>query len=443
MRYTLRILLSISIVLSVFITTQIHAAGFAIIEHSVKGLGNAFAGGSASAEDATTIYFNPAGMSRLEGKQLIVGAHIILPSADFKDRGSTTAGGAALTGGDGGDGGVAALVPNLYWTFPINEKMRFGLGVNVPFGLSTEYDSDWQGRYHAIDSLVQTININPSLSFKLNDKASIGFGINVQYMSVELSNAIDLGLITGGVPGSQSADAIGEVDGTSWGLGFNIGFLYQFSEKTRFGVAYRSNIDHTLDGGDAKFYGVNAAGSGTLTVVQAGGAGAFVNTGVEADVTLPESLSLSIFHQMSPKWAIMGDITWTRWSRFEELVIEYDVGTQGDTVTPENWDDSLRIAVGANYKLNDKWLLRFGAALDQTPVPNATFRTPRIPGDNRKWLTFGASYKGSKKVSFDFGFAHLFVNDTKINNTTSLGHTLTGEYSADVNILSFQANWDY
>ncbi|GMQ91092.1 MAG: outer membrane protein transport protein [Gammaproteobacteria bacterium] len=437
-----RILLTVSVFLSLFISAQSYGAGFAIIEHSVKGLGNAFAGGSASAEDATTIYFNPAGMSRLQGKQLIVGTHIIMPSANFKDQGSVDVTTAPLTGGDGGDGGVTAVVPNLYWTFPINEKMRFGLGINAPFGLSTEYDSNWQGRYHAIDSLVETVNINPSLSFKLNDKASIGFGINVQYMSVELSNAIDLGLITsggGGVP--QAEDAIGEVDGASWALGFNVGFLYQFSEKTRFGVAYRSKIEHTLDGGDAKFYGVNPTGSGKLAFLQS--SNTFVNTGVEADITLPESLSLSIFRQMNPKWAIMGDITWTRWSRFKELVIEYDVGAQGNTVTPENWDDSLRISFGANYKLNDKWLLRFGAALDETPIPSAADRTPRVPGNDRKWLTFGASYKGPGKVSFDMGFAHLFVSDTKINNTTSLGHTLTGKYSADVNILSFQANWDY
>ena len=442
MHTILRILITISVFLSLFISAQSYGAGFAIIEQGVKGLGNAYAGASASAEDATTIYFNPAGMSRLQGKQLIVGTHIILPSASFKDQGSVNILAAPLTGGDGGDAGVTALVPNFYWTFPINEKMRFGLGINAPFGLSTEYDSNWQGRYHAIDSLVETVNINPSLSFKLNDKASIGFGISAQYVSVELSNAIDVGLITIGTGGTpQAEDAIGEVDGTSWGLGFNIGFLYQFSEKTRLGVAYRSKIEHTLDGGDAKFYGVNAGGSARLAGLQLGNF--FVNTGVEADLTLPESLSVSVFHQMSPKWAIMGDITWTRWSRFKELVIEYDVGAQGDTVTPENWDNSLRIAFGANYKLNDQWLLRFGAALDETPIPNATFRTPRIPGNDRKWLTFGASYKGPGKVSFDFGFAHLFISDTKINNTTKLGHTLTGEYSSDVNILSFQANWDY
>jgi long-chain fatty acid transport protein len=431
MHTTSRILITVSVFLSLFISTQSYGAGFAIIEHGVKGLGNAFAGSSASAEDATTIFFNPAGMSLLEGKQLIVGTHIILPSANFKNQGSTGIGAGGQ--GDGGDAGVTAFVPNLYWTFPINEKMRFGLGINAPFGLETSYDDTWIGRYQAIDSELRTININPSLSFKLNDKASIGVGINIQYAEAVLSNALDLDT-------TQTADVIAKVEGESWALGFNVGFLYQFSEKTRLGVAYRSKIEHTLDG-DGTFTPTNPLAAGTLAGFRAGGA--LLDTGVEADVTMPESLSVSVFHQMSPKWAIMGDITWTKWSRFDKLVVEFDVGAQGPSTTPENWDDSLRIAFGANYKLNDKWLLRFGAALDETPIPSAADRTPRIPGNDRKWLTFGASYKGPGKVSFDMGFAHLFVSDTKIRNADSAGHTLIGEYSADVNILSFQANWNY
>ncbi len=426
-RLIVTIALPLFTVLALFSQT-VSAAGFAIIEQSVKGLGNAFAGGAAIADDPTTIFFNPAGMTRLGNKQQFVyGGHIIIPSAKFSDNGSNI-GGTPLTGGDGGDAGEIAFVPNFYWVKPINGKLIFGLGVNAPFGLVTEYDSDWKGRYHAIKSDLMTININPSLAYRVNDKLSIGGGINAQYIDVELTNNVALG-------GGQVADARAKVTGDDWGFGLNLGLLYEFNKGTRLGVAYRSKIDQSLQG-SAEFDDVS--GSGALGAAQAGGF--FLNTGAKADLTLPETLSISVYRQLNPKWAIMGDVTWTRWSRFKELRVRFDVGNQGDTVVPENWEDSYRYAVGLNYIKNQKWTLRGGIALDETPIPSAEFRTARIPGNDRKWLTFGATYKRSDKLTVDFGFAHLFISNTPINNTGSQGHILTGSYDADVNIISVQFN---
>ena len=174
------------------------ASGFALIEQGVRGLGNAFAGGAAVAEDATTIFFNPAGLTRLERSNIQVAIHAINPSTKFEDHGSTLTpliGGSPLTGGDGGNAGDLAIVPNIYWARKMNEKLFLGLGINVPFGLATNYDSDWKGRYHGVDSEVMTVNINPTAAWKFTDKFSMGLGFNVQMMDGTFSNAIDYGTI--------------------------------------------------------------------------------------------------------------------------------------------------------------------------------------------------------------------------------------------------------
>ncbi|HYL18911.1 MAG TPA: outer membrane protein transport protein, partial [Burkholderiales bacterium] len=174
------------------------AAGFALIEQSPSQVGNAFAGGAASAEDASTIYFNPAGMTQLSGKQIVVGVHGIKPSAEFNNSGShlnapLTA--FPLTGGTGGDAGSWAAVPNVYASWQLSPQWFIGLGINSPFGLSTDYDSNWVGRYQGITSDLMTVNINPSIAYKINDKISVGAGVSAQYIDVDLKKAIDFGTI--------------------------------------------------------------------------------------------------------------------------------------------------------------------------------------------------------------------------------------------------------
>jgi len=166
------------------------ASAFALIEQS-SGLGNAFAGGAAAAEDATTIFFNPAGMSRLKGKQVTVAASLIQFSAKFSDTGSETASAQTSKGDNGGDAGSLTLVPNTYMVTEVDPALRLGLGINVPFGLKTEYDPTWVGRFQAIDSKIQTVNLNPSVSYQVNDITSFGFGLNYQHITGELTSAVN------------------------------------------------------------------------------------------------------------------------------------------------------------------------------------------------------------------------------------------------------------
>ena len=450
-----------------------NAAGFALIENSASGMGNAFAGAAAIAEDASTVWFNPAGMTRLSGSQMVVAGHFVSPTADYTDTGSTHNPLSAYTAnptmtGTNDDGGASALIPNFYYVTEIGNGTMFGIGITVPFGLSTEYDSDWVGRYTATKSEVHTLNINPSFASKISDKLSVGFGLNIQYIEATLANELDTALLCvkvdssalGGNPGdpataytatcnggfgltigTRATDSSQSLTGDDWSTGWNFGLLYDLDTESRLGVAYRSSIKHNLEGNvdftrstDLQTF-LTAAGASNLL---------FLDGPITAGLELPESLSVSYHRDIDSKLSIMADVTWTRWSNFQELVIVFDNPYQSASTIPEDWDNSYRYSLGMNYKQNDKLTYRAGLAIDQTPIKSAEDRTPRIPGNDRTWLSFGVGYNMAADMSIDIGFSHLFVDDTNINNTdASFGHTVTGTYDADVNILSAQANFKF
>ncbi len=423
---------------ALMLSSNAHAAGFAIIEQSVSGLGNAYAGGAASAQDATTIFYNPAGLTQLKKPELILGGHLIIPNAKFHNNNSThvlqplTT--IPLRGNDGGNAGVTAFVPNFYFSSPINDRFSIGIGVNSPFGLQTEYDKDWVGRYHAIKSAVKTVNINPTIAYKLTDQLSLGAGISIQYIKAELTNAIDFGTIGSlkGIPGlsPQNADGFAQLKGDSWAAGFNFGVLYSFSENTRIGFSYRSQIKHKLHG-KAKFSDVPAA----LRAV-------FNDSDVTARLTLPDMASLSFYHSFNEQWAVMADITWTGWKSFNELRIKYENPLMQDTVITTNWKNSMRYSIGVSYKPIEKLIIRAGIAYDETPIPDAKHRTPRIPDTDRTWIALGLGYKFSDNILFDIGYAHLFFKTSHIDKDPvgedELRGGLKGHYKGHVDITSLQ-----
>lgn len=393
------------------LTNPASASGFALIEKSASGLGNAFAGGSAGAEDASTVFFNPAGMTRLSGDQMSVALHSIKLETEFSNSESAPAAGRAL-GNNGGNAGGWAALPNVYHVMELNPQWRAGIGISSPFGLKTDYDANWMGRFQAIKSDLKTININPSLAYKINDKLSAGIGLNVQYIKAELTNAVNLGV----------AEGFAQVKGDDWSTGYNLGMLYELNPATRFGLAYRSDVRHKLKG-DVTFNGGVPAPNGP----------------VSAQITLPETVSLSGLRQINPQWAVMGDATWTRWSRFKELRIVRDTGVVVGQPVPENWKDSMRYSLGASYQFNNQLKLRGGVAYDQSPVSDG-YRTARIPDADRVWLAAGANYKLSSAGSVDVGYAHIFVDNASINTGTAGTGQLVGAYVNRVDILSVQYN---
>ncbi len=440
--------------LSVGIASLAQASGFAIIEHSATGMGNAFAGGSAIAEDASTVYFNPAGMMRLEGTQLVNAIHIIDPEADFDNKGSTlnpAVGGGFISGPDD-DGGDLAYVPNLYITHRLNNSWALGLGLNAPFGLTTDYNNNWVGRYTAVKSELLTVNINPSIAYRMSDQFSVGVGMNVQYADVELTNALDsstICLATAaapvcganwglGTPGNRAVDSKQKLTGDDWSLGWNFGALYEPRDDLRFGLHYRTKMSHEVEG-NVKFMKSPEFDAFVGAVMPPG---VFVNQDASARLTLPETVSVSAVVDLTDEWTIMGDVTWTHWSRFEELVVKFDQN-QPTSVIPEDWEDTYRYSVGARYQ-RDKLTLRTGVAYDETAIKGKIERTPRIPGNDRLWLSFGIGYQIFDRTKLDFGYSHLFVDDTDIQNTdASFGHTVKGEYDASVNIYSLQVTYNF
>ena len=412
-----------------------NAAGFGLAENSGSGLGNAFAGASAVAEDASNMFSNPASLTYIQGMQAVGVLHLIKPNVEFNNDGSVRALGAGLApsrplGGEGGNAGDLAFVPNFYFKMDVNDSVKLGLGVNAPFGLKTEYDKSWIGRFQGIKSEFKTININPAVAFKVSDQLSLGFGVSAMYAKAELTSAVNI----------VTAERESKIEGDDWGFGFNLGAIYQATADTRFGISYRSKVEQKLKG-DAKsnFTTLNPIPTRTL------------NTDVTAEVTLPESISFSAFSHLNDTWDVMGDVSWTRWSQFDELRIVRDNGTNSTlTVTPENWDNTMRYSVGLNYHFSDALKLRAGIAYDEEAISNK-FRTVRIPGNDRKWLAFGAGWQATPVTKLDIGYAHLFISDTKIDDNQNLPLAtppsrkgrVKGEFEGSVDILSLQLTHNF
>jgi long-chain fatty acid transport protein len=436
----------IAVVLLTGAAASASANGFALNVQSTSGLGNAFAGGGASAEDASTIFFNPAGMTYLPDNQLVLAAHALRSSAEFNNNGSHNSGRLVTQGGNGGDAGDWGFVPNIYFAKVLNDNVRLGVGINTPFILKSNYDQGWVGRYQALKSEINTININPSIAFKAGDKISLGLGFSAMHTEVELTNAVDFGTICAVALGGcgigatfQKNDGLARVQGNAWGFGWNAGANFQITNATRLSLAYRSSVHQKLEG-HADFNNVPAAFA--LSSALAAG---FTNGSVSSELTTPDSASASIFHQINHQWDIMGDATWTHWSNFKDLTIIRTSGVlAGRTLSsvPENWDNTIRASLGASYRYNDALKLRVGLAYDQSPT-SLEFSTPRTPFTDRTWLSLGAKYWFTPASSMDVGYTHIFVNTAALNKSTdssiaALRDTVKGSYDSNINIFSVQ-----
>jgi long-chain fatty acid transport protein len=433
------------------VPTATLGSGFALIEQSASQMGNAFAGGSAHAGDASTVYFNPAGLTYVP-HQFIGAVHLVNTVAEFSGDATDLLGLPVSSGGDGGDAGGLGVVPNLYYALPLDNGYVFGLGINAPFGLETEYDDDWVGRYQAIKSSVRTININPSLAYRVNKDFSIGAGLSLQYIDAELTQAVDQGglcvanALAGGAPdvptaigicagaglAPQSNDAFAKIKGDDWSMGMNIGMIFEATEDTRIGLAFRSKVRHDLHG-DARFRNTSPVFTSSNL---------FVSSDIEAKVDLPQTASLSVHHILNSRWAVMADATWTGWKSFDELKIKYQDSDQPDTFTDESWNNSMRYALGVDYRRNDKRTFRAVVAFDETPIPDQALRTARIPGEDRTWTSVGFGYRLSPALGIDVGYSHLFVKEPKLRSGSATTGILDGDYDAEVDIVSAQLVWN-
>jgi len=358
-------------------------------------------------------------------------------------------------------------VPNLYVTVPINPQWSVGVGINAPFGLVTEYDDTWLGRFQAVKSDIKTINVNPAVSWRIAPNFSVGAGVNWQRVDAELTQRINysaaLGVaagqaaaaglipatlvptIVGATPGLESKAKL-EGDDSAWG--WNIGFLWDATPQTRIGGQYRSSIKYDVGANvDFEHPAVPTLPPALAPVVGLLAAGVnhnLANGGVKAEIELPDIANLSVFHRLSDRWDVMADLQFTRWSTFKELRF---VRTTGEllSLTPENFEDAWRFSVGATYHYNDAWSFRGGLAYDQSPVRNE-FRTPRLPDADRYWIAVGAQYRFNRNLALDGAFVYLPVNSPDINQnegSTAANGLIKGRYDVNVTIFSLQLTYTF
>lgn len=370
------------------------ASGFAINEQSVSSMGTAFAGRSSSADDASTVFGNPAGISRLKREQVSGGIALIHAKTDI-DHASGSA-----SGSNEGDMVPFIGAPMGYYVKPLDDDWSFGLGLYVPFGLVTDYERSFQGRYHGDRSEVRVITLQPTLSYRVNEQLSIGFGPTINRIDGELTSAIDNPIPT-------AADGKVKIKGNDTALGYNLGVLFEITPQTRFGLTYHSKVDYRLKGDTI------VSGPGFVISSSAG------TYDASLELTTPESVDFSVTHELNADWTLYAGSTWTRWSRLQEIRADNKgvggllAGNLSSISEPQNWHDTWAHAVGAAYKLNPQWTLRAGLAVDQSPTNN-TDRSPRIPTGDRKIVSLGTAWSPNDDVTIDLAYSYLMEDDAHI-----------------------------
>ncbi len=404
-----------------------NAAAFQLKENSAVGEGTAFAGAGSAADTPATVFSNPAGMTQLPGVQVELGGSVIMPSFTFSGT-ATNAFGLPISGTNDRDGGHVAFVPQGYVTYQVTPTVSLGLGITSPFGLTTYYGPDFIGRYQADKTELETLDINPAIAWQVTPWLSLGAGISANYALAQFSTGINSQAVAFGATGQllPLPDGLFRLRGDNWAFGYNFGALITPAPGTRIGLTYRSRIQQNFSG-TADFdmplpLSLNPA---------------FRPGPAQAKLVLPDTAGISLTQRLSPRWTGYADLDWTNWSQFKALNVFRDTG-QLISSTPEHYDNSVFVAVGASYQATDRLILRAGTAFDKTPVTDA-YRTARVPDANRYWLAAGVSYRVLPHATIDFGYAHIFVDDASIHELSPTGDLLAGSYSSHIDIVSLGA----
>jgi len=477
---------------------QAQASGFQLREQSPSAQGNAFAGVSAGGSDISSMFFNPAVMTQFSGTQVAFGGSYIGISATFENGAAsrtpvlqglgfnvapvTGTGLSTISGSPThGNAAVPAVLPALNLMYSASDDLKFGLSLNVPFGLTTEYDANWVGRYHALKSELKTIDVTPSVAYRVSKSFSFGVSFIIRKAEAELTNGVDYGsalaLKVGGAlaaaglstvspgPGQNSPvanvamgapnatfgtpgfaipgawDGTAGLKGDGWGYGYKVGVVFQPSEDFRLGLAHHGAMTMTLKG-DAAFHFPSTLPATDLAALNGAG---LKNGGGEAEMNLPATTSLGLDWKTGSSFSIQAEVARSTWSRFKELRVKFDTGAP-DSVTDESWNDTTYASLGGTWKLNQDWTVRAGLAMDQSAVDD-NHRTPRIPDNDRKWVSLGASYVHSKKIALDFSYTRIFVGDGKVNLTAAGDNvtrgSLTGNMKAAINIVGAQLRYSF
>lgn len=428
---------------------SVHASGFQLKENSVKGMGQAFAGVGLDATDGSNVVNNPGTLSRVEGTLVQSDLSVIDLGFQFNGGGQDALG-RPLTGGDGGDAGGLAAVPALSMVHKFDNGVAVGAMVSAPFGLKTEYDRDWVGRYAGVESDVKIVNLTLAAGLDIvPDVLSVGGGVVFSHADVTLSRAVDFGAALFANPATrplpfarpQAADGFAEISGEDNGLGYVLGVTFTPTDKLSFGLSHQSEIDYELDG-DADWTvpgNVRSVfdASPTTRVL-------FNDGGVTADLTTPSTTSVTAKYRFNDAFSLAATYAETSWESVQEVRINFD-NPDADSVEEFDWDTTRFSSIGAEYKLNDAWTLRAGYAYDETPTTFRT-RTPRLPDEDRQWYSIGATWAFSDHLTFDLAYTRINPDTPRIGIITPAaqgGQRLFGSYDSDVNLFGVSGQYRF
>jgi long-chain fatty acid transport protein len=412
-------LLSFTALAAVLAVADAQAAGFHLREQSAAAQGNAFAGATAGAENNSYAYFNAAGLTRQKGTQLNAGGTYIAPEASAGNIRNTDTGAGGETG-DVHNVVHSAVAPNGTVSHQLNDKVTLGLSLNVPFGMITKYNDNWAGSAHGNTSKVTTVTTTPMAAYKATDKLSLGVGLPVEYVRARLTSR------AGGVYDTAA-------HGSTVDVGYQLGAMYEFDDKTRVGMGYRSEMKHKIKG-----------------KIESDMPSSYYNQDIHADLDLPAMFSVGAYHELNEKWAIMAEYQRVFWSSFDRLDFVGEDSTRPDQLylsrTYENWRDANFYSIGASYQIDSQWKARFGLAYDEAAVKLAG-RTPRIPDSNRIWYSVGLGYQYNANLSFDMAFTYIDAKDAVVDTANSKNSITTpnvyAEYSNSVKMWGLSLNYKF
>jgi long-chain fatty acid transport protein len=463
------------------------AAGYHFGTQSAAAEGTANANG-AEGNDASTLFANPAALTRLSGLRFSGVLDYVKPDVKFTDAGSTI----ALPGsgfqarpisaaGDTQNPAKSAVVPHLYGSYKYSDNLALGMGIFVPFGAKLNYDDSWGGRYNLRSIELKSMAFNPNVAWKASSQLSIAFGVTAEFMEGDLRRAVPYASIyasgllaaaqqaaAGGAPGlaqelqrqagqvfgDSSFDGSVKIKGDGWAYGANLALLWEPDTNTRLGLAWRSSIDHTLKGTadwtqpanlpPQVLAGVIGKPSDDKTKLDHNDSGASISA------KTPDSLSFQAFRQLDERFALMMDATWYRYSNFQQLKIEFD-STAAPSITAEHWKDAWRVSLGGNWRVNPDLLLRAGVSYDKSPV-SAAYRSPSLPDSDRTWFALGSNYKLSPQLDFDISLGYVKLKDAPMAATddgegitpcSCAMSTARGNYQSSAKTLGLQLNYKF
>jgi long-chain fatty acid transport protein len=415
-------LIVLALWLGVLGSGQAIAGGLLLYEVGTADIGLASAGYNARAQDASTVFTNPAGMTRLEGEQFLAGGQILYGKAKFSIDSGTSPGLGTNSGGNafGSNGWFPG--GGAFFSYSVAPDIKVGFAMTGNFGLSEQYDDNWVGRYYVQEATLVGLSFLPTIAAKVTDQFSVGASFNAMYGKYKNQVAINIpdALRPGIVDPIRRAegDARLNMDDQTWGWGANLGLLYEFSVGTRIGFTWNSQVNLDFSS-SAEFSNLGQIG----TTLQNRG---LLNANIEVGIKVPQQLMLSAFHQMNPRWAVLGSVGWQQWSKFGQVQLGISDTANPTTLTTNlDFKDTWHLAVGAQYQLSDPWLLNFGMAYD-SGIQSSSNVSPLLPIGPAWRFGVGAQNQYSKTFTWGVAAEYMYSGTLDVNTQSNVPVALGG-----------------